>query len=207
MNEVFMKEVSETVSKEIVGEKDSIVEYAKMLKNERKETEVSFESFKEVTNKDRLDDNGNPYRNSEGLLPNNSYTIEGYLYETDDFSRITKAEGKLRLSLEDRKPLTEKNVGENDFRKGFDDRGHLIGDRFGGSNRLENLVAMDGNVNKGSYKSMENTLANYLKENKDVYLKVDVLYEAQSKRPNEFVAQYTVNGEKSMRVFLNEREV
>ena len=84
-----------------------------------------------------------------------------------------------------------------------DDRGHYIADRFNGSGELENLVPMEGKLNKGDYAKLEDTLAEAVKDGADVRLKVDAVYEGDSFRPSEFRASYSINGEKNVIVFKN----
>lgn len=150
------------------------------------------------------DDNGNTYKKDGELLPNTEYEIGGYKYTTDEKGRITSAEGQLHLSDTGRKTINEDNVGGED-KLDTDDRGHLIADRFDGSNKIENLVAMDSNLNRGEYKALENKLADALSDGKDVRMRVEPIYEGDSKRPSGFQVVYSINGEVSVKYFSNER--
>ncbi len=88
-----------------------------------------------------------------------------------------------------------------------DDRGHLIADRFNGSGGIENLVAMDSELNQhGDYNKMENTLADAVADGAKVQLKVEPIYESDSTRPSEFRVTYSINGEKEVAVFKNGSE-
>ncbi|HCX7356337.1 TPA: DNA/RNA non-specific endonuclease, partial [Escherichia coli] len=49
-----------------------------------------------------------------------------------------------------------------------------------------NLVPMDGNLNKGVWKQMENTWANALKDGKQVNVKIEPVYTGENKRPDSF---------------------
>ncbi len=117
----------------------------------------------------RIDDNGNKYmsynsetKNWEGL-PDTVYEREGYRYITDDQGRIYMAEGDLRLSDAERKSLNAKVDGMLEG----DDRGHIIADRFGASNKNDNLVGQASSVNRsgGEYFELEDMFAETL-ENK-----------------------------------------
>ena len=51
---------------------------------------------------------------------------------------------------------------------------------------------------------MENTLAEAVKDNAKVYLKVEPVYESDEKRPSEFRITYSIDGDKTAIVFRNE---
>ena len=93
------------------------------------------------------DDNGDVYRVNNDLVADNSYEINGYKYETDDHGRIVSAEGKLQLRSRDRLTIKDsiEDIGKGD-EKETDNKGHVIADRFNGSNGLENIVAQDANL-------------------------------------------------------------
>ena len=50
-----------------------------------------------------------------------------------------------------------------------DQRGHIIADIFGGSNQNDNLVAQLQPVNQGSYKILENCLADLSRSQNQVH--------------------------------------
>ena len=157
------------------------------------------------TDKVEYDDNGNPYKVNGELLPNATYEINGYRYKTDENGRIVEASGTLKITeRENRKVINEsmESIGKGD-EKETDDRGHLIGDQFDGSNKLENLVPMDANLNRGEYKALENRLAKAVQEGKEVTIKVEPQYSGDSHRPDSFVVTYTIDGEESVVIFEN----
>lgn len=152
------------------------------------------------------DSNGSLYRVGDQLLPNSTYELNGYKYETDDQGRIVSAEGILHLKDDrDRLPIKDsmEAVGKGDQKEG-DDRGHLIGDQFDGSNGLENLVPQDSNINRVAFKNFENELAQEVKAGNDVYVKVEPIYDGNSNRPACIVVTYSINGNESMRIFPND---
>ncbi len=155
--------------------------------------------------KQHLDDNGKLYREGDHLLPNTSFEMNGYNYKTDDMGRVISAEGKLRLSDDPRNMERVRNKEGQEYRA-QDEQGHLIAHRFGGSDRLENLVPMDSLLNNKGYKKLENKLADALKDNADVRLKVEPVYEKDSTRPSEFKVSYSIDGDRETTVFRNERE-
>lgn len=151
------------------------------------------------------DDNGNLYRVDNDLLPNSEYEINGYKYKTDDQGRIISAEGTLHLKDRDgRLPIKDslEDIGKGDQKEG-DDRGHLIGDQFDGSNGLENMIPQDADINRNDFKNLENELAKNVKDGKEVTVKVEPVYEGDSKRPSAVVVTYSIDGEESVRVFPN----
>lgn len=156
------------------------------------------------------DDNGDLYRVGNELLPNSQYEINGYSYKTDEFGRIVSAEGKLHIKERDgRLPIKDSidDIGKGDQKEG-DDRGHLIGDQFDGSNGLENMIPQDADINRNDFKNFENELAKEVKppNNKEVYVKVEPVYEDDSRRPTAIVVTYSIDGEESVRVFPNGQE-
>lgn len=155
-----------------------------------------------------IDDNGKVYRVNNDLVANNAYEIHGYKYETDDQGRIVSAEGKLQLKDHDNyrniKDSREK-IGKGDEKK-TDDRGHIIGDQFNGSNGMENIVAQDHKANL-KFKNLENQLAKELKMGNDVHMRVDLDYPGISYRPDSFLVNYSIDGEEFVEIFPNKREV
>lgn len=154
------------------------------------------------------DDNGKLYRVENDLAPNTEYEINGYKYKTDDQGRIISAEGILHMKEHDgRLPIKDsiEDIGKGDQKEG-DDRGHLIGDQFDGSNGLENMIPQDANINRNDFKNFENELAKEVKNGKEVYVKVEPIYDGDSRRPVAIVVTYSIDGEESVRVFPNSQE-
>lgn len=151
------------------------------------------------------DDNGKIYREGTELVKNGEYELNGYKYKTDHLGRIISALGQLRLKNRDGR-LTIKDsiddIGKGDQKEG-DDRGHLIGDQFDGSSDLGNMIAQDPMRNRIDYKNFENELAREVRAGKEVFVKIDVLYDGDSRRPSNIVVTYTIDGETSVRIFPN----
>ena len=151
------------------------------------------------------DDNGKLYRSGNELVPSNEYEINGYQYKTSENGSIISAEGTLHLKeREGRLQIKDsiKDIGKGDEREG-DDRGHLIGDQFDGSNGLENMIPQDATVNRNDFKNFENSLAREVKDGKVVEYKVEPVYEDGSRRPLTIVVTYSIEGEDSIRIFPN----
>lgn len=154
------------------------------------------------------DCNGKEYRIDKELIPDNTYEINGYLYNTDSCSRITSAEGQLHMKdREGRLPIkdTLEDIGKG-YEKGGDDRGHLIGDQFDGSNGLENMIPQDASINRNDFKDFECELAKEVKDGKAVEVQIEPIYEGESKRPESIVVTYSIEGETDIRIFPNGKE-
>lgn len=186
----------------------------KRIETERPIDSLSFEeslkSVDEYNNSEKAviykDDNGNTYRIGKKLCSNSQYEINGYTYKTDNQGRIISAEGTLHLKDREGRLIIKDSI--DDIGKGnqkeTDDRGHLIGDQFDGSNGLENMIAQDANINHNDFKNLENGLAKEVKDGKEVYVKIEPIYDDDSKRPVAIVYTYTINGNTTMRVFPND---
>lgn len=199
----YYKEFMPNFNQDLKATSQSFEDADKPLNDVKNDSWEANSSYEENGNIYETDDNGNTYKKDGELLANTKYEINGYKYETDDKSRIISAEGTLHISDTGRKTINEDNVGGEDKRE-TDDRGHLIADRFDGSNKLENLVPMDANLNRGDFKKIENLLADALSDGKEATLKIEPIYEGDSKRPGSFVVTYSINGEEKVVVFSNE---
>ena len=154
------------------------------------------------------DDNGKLYRVGKELAPNCEYELNGYKYKTDEKGRIVSAEGSLHLkNREGRLPIRDsiEDIGKGDQQDG-DDRGHLIGDQFDGSNGLENMIPQDADINRNDFRYLENELADAIREGKEVIVKIEPIYEGDSRRPVAIVVTYTIDGKESVRIFPNGKE-
>lgn len=157
------------------------------------------------------DDYGKEYRVDDNLKPNTVYEINSYQYTTDDCGRITSASGTLKLKNPHRPHLSNgrdsmETIGKGDQRA-TDNKFHVIGDRFDGTNGLENMIAGDSKLNCGDYNNFEKELAKAVDEGKTVCIDVKPIYHEDSHRPEAIVATYSINGEVSVRFFRNDSEV
>ncbi len=199
--EVSKNEVKETQSSEMSGYQDIKPESGMSVNDANKYWDGVFDGEP----KQYFDDNGTKYREGDMLEPNTKFERNGYSYETDDNGRVISAEGKLQVK--DHKgrsemPDSRDTVAHGEM-KSTDDRGHLIADRFNGSGELENLVPMEGKLNKGDYAKLEDTLAEAVNDGADVRLKVEPVYEDDASRPSEFRVTYSIDGEKDVVIFKN----
>lgn len=211
---------AETFSSDVKEIKNPSLENYKNIKPENKQTTQEVNDFwkdefqkgseaakAESNTQEYRDDNGVKYRIGDNLIPNNKYEVKGYQYKTDEEGRIVEASGKLKMKAPDyERDMESVRKKEGQEYRDTDDRGHLIGHQFGGSDRLENLVPMDAKLNQGDFAKLENTLADAVKDGADVRLKVEPIYEGDSTRPSEFRVTYSIDGDKDVVVFKNERE-
>jgi len=134
------------------------------------------------------------------LIPDNKYTSCGYEYATDNQGRIRLATGKLYVPQDElredgqhkRKPLNAKVEDMEDE----DQRGHVIADVFGGSNRVDNLVAMGHLTNNLEYKALEKKFKDLVKDGHDVEVTYSLVYNLgnDTKRPDGFALYWKIDG-------------
>ena len=104
-----------------------------------------------------------------------------------------------------------RNKGDQ-LRAGGDDRlpgdhgGHLFANRFAGSGKIDNLLAMAAIMNNSKYKKIENRWGNALKEGKEVEVTIDIVYDGVNKRPMGFNVIYKVDDNPEVTKFLSNGE-
>lgn len=126
------------------------------------------------------------------LKENVEYTTkEGYTYKIDSKGRISSCEGNLELGEGKRNNYAQRKVGRED-RLADDEGGHLIASIFKGSGNIDNLVPMNGNLNKGEWKKLENSWADALRQGDEVKVKITPIYKGDSKRPDSFEIKYKI---------------
>jgi hypothetical protein len=153
-----------------------------------------------------FDDAGKVYRVDDDLLPNNTYEINGYCYDTDEKGRISHVSGQLQRKDHDGRPPIKDSmdkIGKGDQRAS-DDRGHLVADRFQGGDGLENIVPMDSELNRhGDYRKLEDMLADALKDGATVHMDIEITYDGNSNRPSGFQVTVVIDGEKDVYYLKN----
>ncbi|MDM5186270.1 DNA/RNA non-specific endonuclease [Bacillus sp. DX4.1] len=155
-----------------------------------------------------LVDEGKQFTNGRRnkLKPNIRYkTVEyDYFYETDNLGRIEKFEtDKLQLTEREKRLSHSKNTPGKV--KGQDHAGHLAGDRFGDSPKIDNLVSQLSDVNLKQYKKIEEEWAAALKETppKKVTVNVDIIYAGNDMRRKEFIVNYSIDGKPAFKILEN----
>ncbi|MEK5100987.1 T7SS effector LXG polymorphic toxin [Cytobacillus sp. FSL M8-0252] len=145
-------------------------------------------------------------RRKNKLKPNIKYKTGeyDYFYETDSTGRITKFETE-NLQLTTRTDRLSHSKNTPGKVKGQDHAGHLAGDRFGGSPKLDNLVSQLSDVNLKEYKKIEHEWATASKETppKQVKVDVEVIYSGSDIRPDKFKVTYFIDGEPVSKIIKN----
>lgn len=78
---------------------------------------------------------------------------------------------------------------------GKDDGGHLIASIFMGSGDIDNLVPMNSDLNRGRWKTMENSWARALEKDINAKIEVNIIadYGEDTQRPTVFFVSYRIN--------------
>lgn len=150
------------------------------------------------------DDLGQLYRVGDDLVPNMSYEINGYKYVTDAMGRVESAEGFLQLKTHEGRLTikdTIQSIGKG-FEELFDQRGHLIADRFNGSNGLENIVAMGGEVNQKAYAAIEQKCADALADGAEVFSRLSHFMRAGHSGLARLLSRTLLTAKRRLRFFL-----
>ncbi|EHA1124186.1 hypothetical protein FG475_03510 [Vibrio navarrensis] len=101
--------------------------------------------------------------------------------------------------------LREQTQGLHALAYRYHPHGHLIASIFKGPGEQINYAAMNGNLNKGAWKRMENEWAKALKGNppKSVEVEITLVYDEGAKRAKKFVIDYVVDGVPDTVIFKN----
>ncbi|WP_446027738.1 hemagglutinin repeat-containing protein [Lelliottia amnigena] len=135
--------------------------------------------------------------------PNTIYKVDGNkTYQTDSLGRVERVESNLALTKNDRNTYRQCVAGKCGI--DGDEGGHLIASILNGPGELLNLLPMNGNLNKGAWKTMENQWASALKEGKSVGVKIEPVYTGGSVRPEKFTVTYQIGSDRPVReTFVN----
>lgn len=142
-------------------------------------------------------------------FPRVKYIINGAEYLTDDAGRVVKSKVKLSSSTigkSHRDSGVQKQMAKLKNSHEGDDAGHLIADQFGGSSNMVNLVPMKGDINKGTYKQMENEWRKLIDAGKEVDIDINIKYPSTPQgceRPDWIEVIYMVDGKKTTKLFKN----
>ncbi|MCU6678623.1 hemagglutinin repeat-containing protein [Leclercia tamurae] len=135
-------------------------------------------------------------------LPNKTYNLDGdKVYKTDHLARPQQVEATLSANVKDRNGYQQCKSGK--CGNPGDEGGHLIASIFNGPGEKLNLVPMDGNLNKGAWKQMENTWAKAVNEGKEVKVKIQTSYIGDSVRPDKFTIVYSIDGGRPIEKVFN----
>ena len=137
----------------------------------------------------------------------NTFVRNGYQYTTDSRGRVVSASGTLNINEEgqaNRRMSDSIEIIGKGHQKATDDRGHLIGHQFNGSDSLENLVPQNAKINQGNFRRLEDHLAKLVKSGYNVTANVVPIYSQQSHRPDAIFYFYTVNDNAFTVLFPND---
>ena len=128
-----------------------------------------------------------------------------YIYQTDRLARVYHVKAsELRLTERVKRLLHKRNTPGK--RKGADHAGHLIGDLFGGSPELDNLVSQLARVNQSEYRRIEIQWEKALRRNQHVSVDIEVLYQGSDMRPSGFQVNYFIEDKEWRRTIKNWEE-
>lgn len=157
--------------------------------------------------KQKTDDKGRSYRAGDNINANNTFVRNGYQYTTDSRGRVVSASGTLNINEDgqaNRRMSDSIEIIGKGYQKATDDRGHLIGHQFNGSDSLENLVPQNAKINQGNFKRLEDHLAKLVKSGYNVTANVVPIYSQHSHRPDAIFYFYTVNDNAFTVLFPND---
>lgn len=127
----------------------------------------------------------------------------GYRFRIDQIERPRSGAGELRLAPDQsRSKRAQAGAGKPD-RRPTDEGGHIIGRRFGGPTASYNHFAQDAQFNRGRYKALEDLWERSLKAGKHVTIHIELHYRGPSRRPDEVVVEYIIDGNKITEAFSN----
>lgn len=112
-----------------------------------------------------------------------------YCYKTNGAGGKTAA-GSLKFADSPERDGKAQSAAGHEMRRGADhpwgkdDGGHLIGARFNGGKGEENLTAQNQNLNRGSYKRLENEWAAHLENGEKVFVNIET---DNGERPNAYM--------------------
>ena len=185
----------ENLRKAVEFMKERIDEFGeRVFKKERKEIIIETSGTKGSWNKNL----------NKKLEPNKIYKVDGYSYFTDEYGRVNKVSGELKLETKDRNLYQQgKSVEIKDGIAGEDQGGHIIARIFNGPGEQINYVPQSAKLNNGQWRAMERTWQEALTEGKKVDINIEVVYNQNSKRPESFNITYYINGKLNTKQFDN----
>lgn len=164
-------------------------EYLKRLKKEGKKREgIEIGEFMLNSISDEGVIRDDSYWKNGELRPNVTYQTgeHEYLFQTNETGRIVRVNAAAiqQKKHDGRMKHNRKTPGKLKQ----DDAGHLIGDRFGGSPELDNLVSQARKVNRSDYRILENLWAKAIQEanGQRVMAQIDLYYKDNTGRPDRF---------------------
>ncbi|MDV8157998.1 DNA/RNA non-specific endonuclease [Acinetobacter bereziniae] len=120
----------------------------------------------------------------------------GYTYRTDANGRVSNVDANLKLEANDRNKYQQTNSDKNAGRLPDDHGGHLIASMFKGPGEGINIVPMDKTFNgsSGAWYKLETDWKKALERNQSVKVNIQPVYSGNSKRPDSFIINHSING-------------
>lgn len=143
-------------------------------------------------------------------MPNAKYIVDKAQYFTDDAGRVVKTTFSIDKThvtapnLYNPKDITA--IGKLKGGLAGDDGGHLLGNNFGGSSSVLNIVPMKSSVNRtGEFRELERLWEAAAKEGKTINTEIKLKYPAgTSERPEWIEVIYHVDGKKYTKLISNQ---
>lgn len=137
--------------------------------------------------------NGSWNKNFNKPEPNSIIKVDGNkTYHTDNLRRVEKVESILVFTKNDKNKYQQCITGKCGI--DGDEGGRLIASIFNRPREKLNILPINGNLNKGAWKSMENTWASALKDGKSVSVKIEPIYFGNNVRFTRFNVKYSIDG-------------
>ena len=138
----------------------------------------------------------NPFDEKGALLPNVAYVTGeyDYYYETDDLGRIECVTVETLQETKRDKRISRWAHNPPGKQPGVDHAGHIIADRFGGSNKLDNIVSQLSKLNQSKYRQIENNWLKHIRSGDKVSVHIKISYNGQDWRPGLFQITTIING-------------
>ncbi|NBI36336.1 hypothetical protein FUT69_03715 [Xylella taiwanensis] len=135
------------------------------------------------------------------LEPKTAYVLDnGHGYVTDTAGRVKNVQADLTSKKMDRNTYQQRCMGK--CGELGDEGGHLIASSLGGAGDRINLVPQAEILNRSGWRKMEQQFNQALQDGKSVSVKIDLGYPATGGvRPNKFVVEATIDGEKILKEF------
>lgn len=147
----------------------------------------NIEKIEEETEKD----NKEHFKSTYYLKENNEYERNGYHYETDQKGRIKEVSGTLHLGESKRYGNHQLKAGHQNRREN-DEGGHIIASQFDGSGKIDNLVAMNKDINHKEYRTLEKIWTKEIEKGHKVDVQIKMIYKKENERPDRFRISYRI---------------
>lgn len=201
------------ITEDLITSIDEAESDSKLQDVETKPDSANETEEEHVFSGDSIFENGSRRRRLKKKI---TYKAHGYIYKTNENGFIVYAKADpLRLKAHKGRKTYEKSPpGKED---GFH-AGHLIADKFDGSPKLKNIVAMENSVgfDGGPYADLEKEWEKAIKiDGKTVTVEIEMTYpddpddkdkkEKENQRPSSFIVTYSIDNKKDTKIISNSK--